>query len=175
MRTDFDPRRPELNQTVIFGETPEADKLAIVTRNLRLVPGPEFSGGEFEKLWDIAGNDSLNSPIVTPTQKQLSRIALNQVKGCWELHTYQDTKNRARYGRLSVKNLHNTSSLAHRTMYMVFYGQGSLPNGRHDYLDHLCENKPCCYPRHLEVVTHATNTWRGRQVLSPGQLSIDYS
>jgi hypothetical protein len=58
-------------------------------------------------------------------------------------------------------------------MYMVFHGKDSLPNGRWDLLDHLCENKPCCYPRHLERVTHGINTMRGRSTVSAAQLIIE--
>ena len=169
--------RPELIPTIIFGETPRLDPNPVVGENGRLIPGPDFSGIEFAMLLHLAEtrHDTMEfSPL--PTERQLGRISINQVFGCWELPTYQDEKNRARYGQMTVKGIPNPSGMAHRTMYGVFYGVDALPNGRKDLLDHLCGNKPCCYPRHLERVTHAVNTMRGRAAVRhiTDQLSIEF-
>lgn len=47
--------------------------------------------------------------------------------------------------------------LAHRVMWE--HVVGVIPAGRQ--LDHLCRNRACCNPAHLEVVTCRTNIVRG--------------
>lgn len=46
---------------------------------------------------------------------------------------------------------------AHRFAYTHFKGQ--IPEGL--CLDHLCRNRSCCNPDHLEAVTHEENIMRG--------------
>lgn len=46
---------------------------------------------------------------------------------------------------------------AHRIAYKLRYG--SIPEGL--TIDHLCRNKPCVNPGHLEAVTNRTNVLRG--------------
>jgi hypothetical protein len=50
------------------------------------------------------------------------------------------------------------SSLPHRRTYED--ARGPVPEGLE--LDHLCRNTSCCRPEHLEAVTHAVNTARGK-------------
>ena len=48
---------------------------------------------------------------------------------------------------------------------------GPVPNGL--VLDHLCGNRACVNPEHLEVVTKGVNTRRGRQTkLTPEQVRV---
>lgn len=58
------------------------------------------------------------------------------------------------YGRVMVEG---RSALVHRWVYENLVDD--IPEGHH--LDHLCRNKPCCNPDHLEVVTPLENTRRG--------------
>lgn len=53
---------------------------------------------------------------------------------------------------------------AHR--YMWESNNGSIPPGKEP--DHLCRNRSCCNPDHLELVTRAVNIQRGsRSKLNP--------
>lgn len=45
---------------------------------------------------------------------------------------------------------------AHRVAYTLAYGP--IPRGLH--IDHLCENRACCEPSHLEAVSQRVNNQR---------------
>lgn len=49
------------------------------------------------------------------------------------------------------------SCLAHRWMYEIFNG----PIQKDKVLDHLCRNRKCCNPEHLEPVSQSANCRRG--------------
>lgn len=72
--------------------------------------------------------------------------------GCWE---WQGTKDRDGYGRLYTYE--NSKYLAHRWIYERLFG--AIPHGMH--IDHLCRNRCCVNPEHLEVVTPRENALRG--------------
>ena len=159
---DFE-RRPETRPSITYPSGMPLDPHPYRTRQGRLIPGYEHSLEEFERLLKLAdaAQDTEQDilPIMPlPTTKQLARVALNAITGCWELPVYDDPKPRARYGSLSVNGI--PGSMAHRTMYQVLHGTDSVTE--RDNVDHLCENKACCYPRHLEVVSSRENTRRGR-------------
>ncbi len=50
------------------------------------------------------------------------------------------------------------SEYAHRVAYRLF--RGPIPIGTE--IDHLCRNRACVNPHHLELVTSRTNTLRGK-------------
>lgn len=75
--------------------------------------------------------------------------------GCWEWTAGLFKKDG--YGQF-----HNPggSNLAHRAMYELV--KGPVPEGLH--LDHLCRNRKCVNPDHLEPVTCKENLHRGETV-----------
>lgn len=72
-------------------------------------------------------------------------------KQCWE---WRGSKGSSGYGRFQVNN---RQWLAHRFSYTLFVGD--IPEGL--VIDHLCRNKICVNPEHLEIVEHRENTRRG--------------
>lgn len=81
---------------------------------------------------------------------RIRRGSTEDENGCWVWHK---TTNSRGYG-LSMR--YGKQILAHRLAYWVFVGP--IPDGLE--LDHLCRNRLCCNPDHLEAVDHRTNVLR---------------
>lgn len=74
---------------------------------------------------------------------------LEQVGDCW---VYTGLKTYNGYGQINVGGFRR----AHRYAWSEL--RGPIPEGLD--LDHLCKNRACCNPDHLEVVTTAVNNAR---------------
>ena len=85
-----------------------------------------------------------------PKAKNKNRPIKKQPDGCWN---WLGSKSRG-YGYLNFKG---KLYLAHRFFYERL--KGPIPPGL--TLDHLCRNRSCCNPRHLEPVTSGENVLRG--------------
>jgi len=105
--------------------------------------------------------------VVTLTEKnkaQLQRIFANITvdvdTGCWIWHGARDQNG---YGLTAYGG---RTERVHRLLYALH--NGPIPRGiaarRAAQLDHICKNRSCCNPAHLELVTQRTNTLRSNGI-----------
>ena len=80
--------------------------------------------------------------------------------GCWEW-----IGGKAANSGYGVFWLNNRLGVAHRVSYE--WANNKIPEGLE--LDHLCRNKSCVNPDHLEIVTHSENARRGETGFLSGQ------
>lgn len=82
-----------------------------------------------------------------------NRVKPNDDNGCWEW--IGSTAHG--YGSLNYAG----HRLAHRASYTALVGEipGTYPTGL--TVDHLCRNRACVNPSHMELVTRGENTLRG--------------
>jgi hypothetical protein len=82
------------------------------------------------------------------------RIVVDE-KGCW---VWQGAKSEDGYGIITIRE---KREYVHRAMYQLFIG----PINNNRELDHLCRNRACCNPVHLELVSSRENSLRGNHPL----------
>lgn len=71
---------------------------------------------------------------------------------CWLTSGWDDGKGHAK------AHWQKRDTFVHRIVYHLFHG---TPVFDLDTIDHLCRNRSCCHPMHLENVAHKVNTDRG--------------
>lgn len=90
-------------------------------------------------------NVGMKKYILTDRERLLLKLKIDK-RGCW---IWYGQKNESGYGVYRRKG-------AHRAVYEEFIG--TIPLGLE--LDHLCKQKNCVNPNHLEPVTRAENMSR---------------
>lgn len=108
----------------------------------------------------------MTSKDALPIRERLERL-INRVGGCWE---FTGSKMRG-YGRLTTGSREDSSRRtrqAHIVSYETFIGP--IPEGLQ--IDHLCRNKACINPEHLEAVTMRENILRSIPYRDPAKYGV---
>ena len=93
-------------------------------------------------------------------EKLKSKVRVD-INGCW---IWIGCRNADGYGTVRVGSIQDGSRrmmLAHRWTYNIYSGE--IPEGQE--LDHLCRQRNCVNPLHLQVITHKENMQRGNRYL----------
>ena len=94
-----------------------------------------------------------------PIDRRIQRNIVTDANGCW---VWQGATSAAGYGRIATprgRRQPRRSQYVHRIAYETWVGP--IPDGL--ALDHLCHNRACCNPAHLEPVTFSENLRRSPQ------------
>jgi hypothetical protein len=93
---------------------------------------------------------------MTPTERFMAKVSARP-DGCWQ---WMGATDRYGYGLSLFYGRRERKHMAHRVAYEQFVGP--IPEGL--VIDHLCRNKGCVNPDHLEPVTIGENVLRGETI-----------
>lgn len=93
-----------------------------------------------------------NSPFIQhKITSRMEVVEMGYDTPCW-------ISDRAEAGKGYTKlGINGVTMLTHRVAYQAW--RGPIPDGL--IIDHLCRNRACCNPSHLEPVTYRENLMRG--------------
>lgn len=150
---------PEMHRTK---KCARCGELKAVTDFYRHASTRDGRRGTCRRCWTIQTVDRRRitrprQPKPTETERFLSKVD-TAGDGCWE---WIGARHRNGYGlfqagRRSPAN-HAVPEGAHRVAYRLFVG--TIPENA--VIDHLCRNRACVRPEHLEAVSSGENTRRG--------------
>lgn len=104
---------------------------------------------------NVVNNKLIKRPgptAASPENRFMRLVQIPREDGCM---AWQGSIEKQGYGRFWLSG--KRTVWAHRFSYELFVG--SIPEGL--VIDHLCRNRGCVNPAHLEVVTSGENTRRG--------------
>jgi hypothetical protein len=93
--------------------------------------------------------------VKSPIERFMALVKVNP-GGCWD---WQGSKSKDGYGQFILdgrRSVRRVRISPYRFMWE--YCNGPMPEGLEP--DHLCNNRKCCNPAHIEPVTHAENQRR---------------
>lgn len=97
------------------------------------------------------------NPVYANTEDRIRKSSIvDDETGCWRWIRYIEPLG---YGRIKIGGRRGVVRYAHRISYEAFVGP--VPEGME--LDHICRNRRCVNPAHLEPVTHEENCRRARE------------
>jgi hypothetical protein len=101
-----------------------------------------------DRFWTKVNKSGLVNPILGTS--------------CWEWLGYKNPKGygKVNLSRVECKDSKKRLKLAHRIAYA--FTVGLIPDDM--TIDHLCKNRSCVNPSHMEVVTRGENVLRGDTV-----------
>lgn len=101
------------------------------------------------------------SPAITSVEQRFWP-KVERSESCWR---WLGALNQSGYGRISLGGRGSPMARAHRVAYELLVG--TIPDGLD--LDHLCRNRWCVNPAHLEPVTRRENLLRGETIPASNQ------
>lgn len=111
------------------------------------------------RLWELAAQELAahtfarrEAILLRIFERCLPVIRIEALGECWEWQgpTSGETGRGAGYGRFSFEG---ATAATHRTVWAVMHG----PIPPRKQIDHKCQNRLCCNPDHLQIVTHRKN------------------